>query len=434
MYLKNFHRLSLLILLVSFTVIPDSRAFQITGAENKYLAIDDPSREEVKLQKKINLAIKQGIPIEITEIGTQKAKELASIDALLRAVNKVYQYDDFLNTQYAKNIQSSEYGLIKSIEKISELENIISPMGVPDPSMSSWTIKYKVIINTKLSPENVTKISNDQRVFYTQSIGQNVQQARLSGVLEAVKQYHRVNIYPNSVFVQNFLKSNYGVVEKIEPLKDFQLPFGNQWASNLKVTLGDISTKKNFSQIRSDLQKSLVPEPPNPMMDSINLSLDDLIAAQNRFANGLNLMAEIDLKRKDVEKMKSGTRLGESAIDQKLVFCLKSQELINESIEKSPKLSEEAKKEFEKGYAPWAKGVAGLGNSIAQGAKFFSGIGNGSRSGNIMGDLLVAMNTITKMPKVLAIFSSSTNLLTSFGKENKIDTSSVSDLGKQLGE
>lgn len=49
MYLKNFHRLSLLILLVSFTVIPDSRAFQITGAENKYLAIDDPSREEVKL-------------------------------------------------------------------------------------------------------------------------------------------------------------------------------------------------------------------------------------------------------------------------------------------------------------------------------------------------------------------------------------------------
>jgi hypothetical protein len=305
-------------------------------------------------------------------------------------------------------------------------------MGVPDPSKSSWTIKYKVTINTKLTPENITKISNDQRVFYTQSIGQNVQQARLSALIEAVKQYHKINIYPNSVFVQNFLKPNYGVIEKIEPLKDFQLPFVNQWGSNLKVTLGDISTKKNFSQIRSDLQKSLVPEPPNPMMDSINLSLDDLIAAQNRFAIGLNLMAEIDLKRKDVEKMKSGARLGESGIDQKLVFCLKSQELINESIEKSPKLSEEAKKEFEKGYVPWAKGVAGLGNSISQGAKFFSGIGN--RSGNIMGDLQVVMNTITKMPKVLAIFSSSTNLLTSFGKENKIDTSSVSDLGKQLGE
>ena len=200
----------------------------------------------------------------------------------------------------------------------------------------------------------------------------------------------------------------------------------------MKIYLGDISSKKNYAQIRNDLQKSLIPEVPNPMMISINLALDDLIIAQNKFATGLNLLAEIDLTRKDLNRMKSGARLGESGIDQKLVFCVNSQRLINESIEKSPKLTEEGRKEFEKGFAPWARGVAGLGTSLTKGAKNFSNIGN--RGVNVLGDLMAIMNTITKLPKVLSIFSSSTNLLMSFGKENKIDTVSVSELSKQLGE
>jgi hypothetical protein len=423
-----------LLLLTTFSLLSFTNIVGYSNAiaDSNYLAIDDPTREEIKVQKKIDLAIKQGVAVEITESGTQKTKELASIEAMVKAVNKVYQYDDFLNTHYAKNIQNPEYGLIKNIEKISELENTVSPMGVPDPSMSSWTVKYKITVNTKLSEENINKVNNDQRIFYAQSLGINAQQAHSNGIFDTVKLYHKVNISPNSVFTQNLFKQNYGVVEKIEILKDFQLPFGNQWGSNMKIYLGDISLKKNYAQIRNDLQKSLIPEVPNPMMISINLALDDLIIAQNKFATGLNLLAEIDLTRKDLNRMKSGARLGESGIDQKLVFCVNSQRLINESIEKSPKLTEEGRKEFEKGFAPWARGVAGLGTSLTKGAKNFSNIGN--RGVNVLGDLMAIMNTITKLPKVLSIFSSSTNLLMSFGKENKIDTVSVSELSKQLGE
>jgi hypothetical protein len=425
--------LKALFLATLFTLyISNIAGYSYAIEDNSYLAIDDPTREEIKSQKKIDLAVKQGVPIEIIESGTQKTKELASIEAMVKAVNKVYQYDEFLNTHYAKNIQNPEYGLIKNIEKISELENIVSPMGVPDPSMSSWTVKYKIIVNTKISEENSNKINNDQRIFYTQSIGSSAQQAHANGILDTVKLYHKVNVYPNSVFAQNLVRQNYGVIEKVEILKDFQLPFGSQWGSNMKIFLGDISTKKNYVQIRNDIQKSIIPERPNPMMVSINQALDDLITAQNKFATGLNLIAEIDLRRKDMDKIKSGSRLGESGIDQKLVFCVNSQRLINESIERSPKLSEEGRKEFEKGYAPWTKGVAGLGTSLSKGAKIFSSMGN--KGGNVLGDLMAIMNTITKLPKVLSIFSSSTNLLMSFGKENNIETGSVSELSKQLGE
>lgn len=413
-----------------------------TGTGNTFQKANDPAREEIKRQKAVLAAIKNGSPIEVTEESTKDKKDDALTAALVKAVSVVhndlgaYTKNDYAvntNTEYARNITKPAYGLIASYEKIAEKENVWAPMGQPDPSKSTWSTKVKATINTKLTVENIKAIAADQRILYVGSMGQTVQEAKFNNILTAVKQYHRVNIAPDSVFAKNMLNPSYGVIQKIDVLQEGPLPFGNMMGSKIKITFADINElpPQKLAQIKQDIQASMLPEKPNPIMNSVNAALDDINLAETKFEGALQIKGMSEMIKEDAEREKAGNRLGSSGIDQKVAISEKRMQVIEARLKENPQLDEAQKKEFQSGLAPYSKGVAGLVGSVATGAGFMKSIGQG---GDVMGDLLMMVNTMSQIPRILGVFSNATSTLTSYNTTNGVDNKPIEDQKVAMGE
>jgi len=413
-----------------------------TGTGNTFQKANDPAREEVKRQKLVLAAIKSGTPIEISEDSTKDKKDEALAAALVKAVSVVHNdfgaytkndYAIYTNTEYAKNITKPSYGLIASYEKIAEKENIWAPMGQPDPSKSTWSTKVKAVINTKLSVENIKAIATDQRILYVGSMGQTVQEAKFNNILTAVKQYHRINIAPNSVFAKNMLNPNYGVIQKIDVLQEGPLPYGGMMGSKLKITFTDINElpPKKLAQIKQDMQASLLPEKPNPIMNSVNAALDDINLAETKFENALQIKGMSEMIKEDAEREKAGNRLGSSGIEQKVAISEKRMQVIDARLKENPQLDEAQKKEFQSGLAPYSKGVAGLVGSVATGANVMKSVGQG---GDVMGDLLMLVTTMSQIPRILGVFSNATATLTGYNTNNGVDNKPIEEAKVAMGD
>lgn len=340
-----------------------------SAGNNSFVSRKDESNEVVRRQAKIRAAKREGVPAEVTAVSDGNAdvkttKEEELMYALSKSVRAVHPdigipTKAFAKTysEFQKNITNPAYGVIKSFEK-SEKENIFSIMGQPDPSKNTWSVTVKALVNTKLTPENLKKISQDERVIYTQSTGSSLEQARKSAVLNAVEQYHGISLrgqgdllggsIPNNSFTQNFMNPNYGAIEKVEVVNEGQLPFGNLFRSAIKVTLRDQDTldKKKFAVIEKDIKAAEIKKPKSDLMlkvEAINKKVSDAYSMLEKI---FDKKGSSEMIKKDALQEKMGHRFGDNGFQEMVGTTSERKAIIDQRIkENSNPLNEQQKKE-----------------------------------------------------------------------------------------
>jgi len=339
------------------------------GGNNNFQSRKDESNESVRKQAKIRAAKREGVPVEVTavsdgspDIRTSKEEEL--MYALSKSVRAVHPdigipTKSFAKTfsEFQKNISNPVYGIIKSFEKI-EKENIYNVMGQPDPSKNFWSVTVKTQVNTKLSPENLKKISQDERVIYTQSIGNTVEQARKAAALNAVEQYHGISlrtqgdllggVIPSNSFTQNFLNPSYGVIEKIEIVNEGQLPYMKMFTSSIKITLKDLDIldRKKFGIIEKDIKAAEIKKPKSDLMQKIEAINKKVNEAYTVLEKIFDKKGSSEMVKKDALQEKMGHRFGDNGFQEMVGTTSERKAIIDQRIkENSNPLNEQQKKD-----------------------------------------------------------------------------------------
>ena len=339
------------------------------SGNNNFQSRKDESNESVRKQARIRAAIREGTPVEVTavsdgssDIKTSKEEEL--MYALSKSVRSVHP-DIGIPTksiaktfsEFQKNISNPVYGVIKSFEK-TEKENIYNMMGQADPSKNFWSVTVKALVNTKLSPENLKKISQDERIIYTQSIGSTIDQARKIAALNAVEQYHGISlrsqgdllggVIPNNSFTQNFLNPNYGVIEKIEVVNEGQLPYMKIFTSSIKIILKDLDVldKKKFGIIERDIKAAEIKKPKSDLMQKIEAINKKVNEAYTVLEKIFDKKGSSEMVKKDALQEKMGHRFGDNGFQEMVGTTSDRKAIIDQRIkENNTPLNEQQKKE-----------------------------------------------------------------------------------------
>jgi hypothetical protein len=416
--------------------MPPPQPANVAGSSNSFQSQNDPSRDAVKKFKKINEAKINGTPVEVSETadGAQfVGKDEVLIDALSKAVRNVYSDLGIPDSHYAKtynefqkNITNSAYGVIGKFERIDK-ENIYSAMGQQDPQKNTWSVTAKATINTKLTPENIKKIKDDQRIIYTQYLGNSAEQAREMATMIAVQQYHRIKIIPDgglampqNVFSQNFLKKEYGLIQKVEVIKESPVPYTKLVTSSIKVTLNDMSMldKKKFSIIQNDINKSRIIEPPNQAVIRATAVMNQMNDALAIVENALHIKGSSEIEREDALREKQGVRFGQNDFEWSVNMQAERASVLENRIKINPKIDEDVKKEYERGVK--AMVPAYIKNMQLPLSIFTSGFQGITGAESII--------------KLVAINSNAFNTLMTFNSNNGIDNSEIKNAKDSMGD
>jgi hypothetical protein len=403
-----------------------------SSGSNNYQSADDPGRESVRKQKEIIQARRVGAPVEVKAVadGQEKiTKDEVLIDALTKAVAMVHpDFNLNVTTQYYKtktefqnNITKLEYGVIKSFEKVDK-ENIYAVMGQADPSKNTWSVTAKTLINTKLSTENIKKISDDQRIIYTVGFGANAEEAKQKAALAAVQYYHQVEIEPNSVFAKSLLKSNYGVVQKFDMLSETADQYTKLIFVKAKITLNDVGTldKNKFNSIKNDIEISKVKKAPNPIITAFMENIKEVNAAQSILENALNIKSNAELEKKDAVREKMGVRFADNGFQRGVSMTQDRYDAIEERLKDNPKLDEQQKREYQRGFKAL---IAPSLNSVKI---LFSSFGTGNP--------FQGLEALIVAPRYLAMNSNAINTLATYNSNNGIDNSAMNEAKNSLGD
>jgi hypothetical protein len=403
-----------------------------SSSNNNFQSANDPSRESVKKQKEIIQARRAGVPVEVKAVadGQERiTKDEVLVDALTKAVAMVHpDFNLNVTTQYYKtksefqnNITKPEYGVIKSFER-TDKENIYAVMGQADPSKNTWSVTTKALVNTKLTPENIKKISDDQRVIYTVGFGANADEAKQKAALAAVQYYHQVEIEPNSVFAKSILKSNYGVIQKFDVLNESTDQYTKLIFVKAKVSLNDVGTldKNKFNSIKNDIEISKVKKAPNPIITAFMENIKEVNAAQAILENALNIKGNAELVKKDAVKEKMGVRFADNGFQRGISMTQDRYDAIEERLKDNPKLDEQQKKEYERG--PKAL-IAPALNTVKI---FLSAFGSGNP--------FQGLEAFIVAPRYLAMNSEAINTLATYNSNNGIDNTAMNDAKNSLGD
>lgn len=417
-------------------VTPSSSQSNTSGSSNAFQSQNDPSRDPVKKFKRIQEAKRNGTPVEVSETADGQmnvGKDEVLIDALSKAVRNVHSDLGIPDNHYAKtynefqkNITNSAYGVINKFERIDK-ENIYSAMGQPDPQKNTWSVTAKVTINTKLTPENIKKIKDDQRIIYTQYLGNSAEQAREMAAMIAIQQYHKIKIIPDgglampqNVFSQNFLKKDYGLIQKVEVIKESPVPYTKLVTSSIKVTLNDMALldKKKFSIIQSDINKSRIIEPPNQAVIKATEVMNEMNSALVIVENALHIKGSSEMVKQDALREKQGVRFGQNDFEWTVNMQEERVSVLENRMKTNPKIDEDVKKEYEKG----AKAMvpAYIKNMQLPLSIFTSGFQGITGAESIL--------------KMVAINSDAFNTLMTFNSNNGIDNSEIKNAKDSMSD
>jgi hypothetical protein len=406
------------------------------GSSNAFQSQNDPSRDSVKKLKRIHEAKSSGTPVEISETADGQinvGKDDVLIDALSKAVRNVHSDLGVPDNHYAKtynefqkNITNSAYGVIAKFER-TDKENIYSAMGQQDPQKNTWSVTAKVTINTKLTPENIKKIKDDQRIIYTQYVGNSADEAREMAAMIAVQQYHRIKIIPDgglampqNAFSQNFLKKDYGLIQKVEVIKEAPMPYSKLVSSSIKVILNDMALldKKKFSIIQNDIDKSRIIEPPNQAVIKATAVMNEMNGALLIVENALNIKGSSEMVRQDALREKQGVRFGQNDFEWTVNMQEQRVSVLENRMKTNPKVDEDVKKEYEKG----AKAMvpAYIKNMQLPLSIFTSGFQG-----------IIGAESILKM---VAINSDAFNTLMTFNSNNGIDNTEYNNAKESMAD
>ena len=416
--------------------INPSSSSNSSSSSNKFQSQNDPARESVKKQRAILAAKRDGVPVDVKELvdGQEHVtKEEVLIEALTKAARTVHSDLGLPSYQYPrtyselqKNITSPAYSLINKFDK-TEKENVYMMMNQPDPSRNTWSVTVNASVNTKLTPEALQKIRNDQRIIYTQSFGQTAAEARQAAVLIAFEQYNQINIAPNTPFVRNLAGNpNYGVIQKVEVISEELNPYNKMVLSKVKVTLADMSSvdKAKFAAIKNDVEISKVKEPPNPVLIALTDATKEVGAAQTIIESALNIKAENEIIKQDALREKAGIRFGENDFQAQVSMNADRWAVIEDRIKGNPKLDEQQKQEFERGQKAMGPAFAKV---IKAGASIFTSISSG-------GSPFQSLQALVAFPKLMASNSDGMNSLMTYNSNNGIDNSNMENIKKDMGE
>jgi hypothetical protein len=403
-----------------------------SSSNNNFQSANDPSRESVKKQKEIIQARRAGVPVEVKAVadGQERiTKDEVLVDALTKAVSMVHpDFNLNVTTQYYKtksefqnNITKPEYGVIKSFER-TDKENIYAVMGQADPSKNTWSVTTKALVNTKLTPENIKKISDDQRVIYTVGFGANADEAKQKAALAAVQYYHQVEIEPNSVFAKSILKSNYGVIQKFDVLNESTDQYTKLIFVKAKVSLSDVGIldKNKFNSIKNDIEISKVKKAPNPIITAFMENIKEVNAAQAILENALNIKGNAELVKKDAVKEKMGVRFADNGFQRAVSMTQDRYDAIEGRLKDNPKLDEQQKNEYQRGLKAL---IAPALNTVKI---FLSAFGSGNP--------FQGLEAFIVAPKYLAMNSEAINTLATYNSNNGIDNTAMNDAKNSLGD
>lgn len=403
------------------------------GTGNNYQSKNDPSRESVRKQTEIRLAKKEGRPVIVSETvdGQERlTKEDVLIEALTKAVRTVHpglslpSYHHFRTyNEFQKNITSSKYGLINTVEKY-EKENAYVMMGQPDPSKNTWSITVKASVNTKLTPENIKSISDDQRIVYSQGFGNTAEAARSMAALTAVQQYHQVNLANSSPFSRNFM--NNGAVQKVEVISEAQDKNSNLFVSKLRVTMADLSAMDSakLSALKSEIEASIVKEQPNPVLISLNDAAKDVGSAQSIIENALSIKGSAEMIKQDALREKSGVRFGQNDFQWQVGMTSDRWDVIQERLKENPKLDEQQVQEFKRGQSAM---VAATLKMFKSASSIFTSLSSG-------GNPFQSLQALISFPQMMAINSDGINSVMTYNSNNGIDNSEMKSAKAEMGD
>ena len=402
---------------------------------NNFKSQNDPSRESVRKQRTIILAKNSGAPVDIKETldGKERVgKEDVLIESLSKAVNSVHanlgiSSYSYYNTysEFQRNITSTAYGLINKFDKV-EKENVYMMMNQPDSQKNTWSVTINANINTKLSDENYRKIKEDSRIIYTQMFGQTPEQARLGAALNAVQQYHQVSIAPNTPFMKNFMRSDYGLIQKIEILSESQNPYIKGYVSKIKVTLADLGKldPAKYEAIKRDIEVSKVQESPNPVLIALTDATKEVGAAQSIIENALSIKGTSEIVKQDAYREKAGVRLGENGFQWQVGMNEERWAVIEQRLNDNPKLDEQQKQEFTRGQQAMTPAYLKV---IKSAASIFTSLSSG-------GNPFQSLQALIVFPKVMAANSEGMNSLMTYNSNNGIDNSAMKQAKQDQGD
>ena len=408
---------------------------QRSGSDNTYQKQSDPSRESVKKHKAIILAKASGVPLDVKELVDGKervSKADVLTESLSKAVGTVHPdlgvplYNLYYTySEFQKNITNPAYGLINKFDK-TEKENIYTMMGQPDPQKNTWSVTVVANINTKLSEENYRKIKEDSRIIYAQSFGSTIEQARSAALLNAVQQYHQINLAPNTPVIRNMSNPNYGLTEKIEVINELQNQNTKLFISKIKVTLADVSKveKSKFDRIKGDMEASRVKEPPNPVLNSLLSATQEVGAAQAIIENALSIKGANEMVKQDAYREKAGIRFGENDFQWQVGMSEQRWATIEERLKDNPKLDEQQKQEFTRGQNAMIPAYANLFKS---GASIFTSLSSG-------GNPFQSLQALIQFPRLMAANSEGMNSLMTYNSNNGIDNTPMKDAKDAQGD
>jgi hypothetical protein len=412
---------------------PPPAQVNATGSSNQF---QSSVTDSIKKKRLIDNAKSSGTPFEVSETADGQinvSKDEVLIDALSKAVRKVHSDLGIPDNHYAKtynefqkNITNSAYGVIGKFERIDK-ENIYSAMGQPDPQKNTWSVTAKVTINTKLTPDNIKKIKDDQRIIYTQYLGNSAEQAREMATMIAVQQYHRIKIIPDgglampqNVFSQNFLKKEYGLIQKVEVIKESPVPYTKFVTSSIKVTLNDMAMldKKKFSAIQNDIDKSKIIEPPNQAVIQATAVTNEMNSALVIVENALNIKGSSEMVRQDALREKQGVRFGQNGFEWTVNMQEERVSVLDNRMKSNPKINEDVKKEYEKGAKAMVQPA--IKNSLLPLSIFTSGFQGITGSEKIL--------------ELVAINWHAVDIVKNFNSNNGIDNSELDNAKESMAD
>lgn len=402
---------------------------------SSYKSQNDPSRESVRKQRAIISARNSGLPVDVKETVDGKervSKEDVLVESLSKAVNTVHanlgisSYNYYKTySEFQKNITNPVYGLINKYDKVDK-ENVYMMMNQPDPQKNTWSVTVTANVNTKLSDENYRRIKEDSRIIYAETMGQTPEQARAAAALNAVQQYHQVSIAPNTPFMRNFMRSDYGLIQKIEVLGESQNPYTKGYVSRVKVTLADLSKLEpvRYENIKRDIDVSKVQDPPNPVLISLTDATKEVGAAQSIIENALSIKGKSEIEKQDAYREKAGIRLGENGFQWQVGMNEERWGVIEQRLKDNPKLDEQQKQEFIRGqqamipaYLKVLKSVGSIFTSLSSGGSPFQ-----------------SLQAMIVFPKVMAANSEGMNAMMTYNSNNGIDNSAMKQANQDQGD
>lgn len=407
------------------------------SSSNTYQSQRDPSRESVKKYSAILAAKNAGIPVDVKETvdGQERVgKEDVLTEALTKTVAKVYPdlgipaYNLYYTySEFQRNITNPAYGLINKFDKTEKL-NVYTMMNQPDPQKNTWSITANANINTKLSDENIHKIREDSRIIYTQGGGGSFAQSRASATLNAVMQYHQINIVQNSPVTMNMMNPNYGLVEKVEVLNEIQDKNTGMFISKLKVTMSDMTRvdPAKFQRISMDMDASKMKEGPNPVLESLVQATNEVSQAQTVIEGALGIKVMSEAQRRDAIREKAGIRFGDNDFQWRVSMTEERWAVIEERIKGNPKIDEQQKQEYVRGQKMM---IPAYTKALASGARIFTSLSSG-------GNPFQSLQALIQFPRLMAANSEGMNSMITFNTNQGVDNTElktkVADLNKDI--